>query len=235
MSEMAYRRELARRRLATYYKEDTKQFMGAVLSSQLTIPDQFRMLLERADLDTVIQYRVLQTIADLETHELAPDLIRMFEQAQDTDLKLTLIHVLCFLGHDQAHRFLLTVLQNHPDLSFRRHAAYLLTQCRRQTYPIPALTDLVQNTKEDGILRSQALEALFFHTQRTVLPLILTLLQDDEPHVRWAALFCIQRSRDRSLKPFVESLLNDNSIARDGETVGARAQEILDTWARKST
>jgi hypothetical protein len=235
MSEMAYRRELARRRLATYYKEDTKQFMGAVLSSQLTIPDQFRMLLERADLDTVIQYRVLQTIADLETHELAPDLIRMFEQAQDTDLKLTLIHVLCFLGHDQAHRFLLTVLQNHPDLSFRVYVADALTRCRRQSYPIPALTALVQNTKEDGYLRSQALETLFFHARKNVLPLVLDLLQDDEPHVRWTALFCIQQARDASLKPFVERLLNDTAIARDEETVGERAQEILDTWAEKST
>lgn len=224
MSEMGYRRQLQN---FTHSDEDLVVFVRAVLESPLPIPEQLHLVLHLDDLD-MLRHAVCMA-GRLEISELAPVLIGLYETMHDETLQWRTVEALGYMEDEQAHQFLLTLLQSREKTSLRIAAAYAFHGRKRPGTVVPLLT-IAQRTTEYAELRGMAIEALAYQGDKSLLPQILPFLQDPEAVVRWDAVYTVGSLGDKSFTSFVEPLVSDCTWATRMQTVADEAREVLERW-----
>jgi hypothetical protein len=230
---MRYRRQIQEH--VTNYQHgmmlDLGQFMSALLTSLLPVADQIERVLKQGD-PQMIEHAIHIGATILRISSLAPAMIHVYNTTSDEDLRFDIIQNLGYLDHDQAHQLLLHVLQHHTDAQLRVAAAYALQSGTRPDAVAPLLA-IAHNTAEHPLLRGQAIEALAYQGDESLVTQILPYLQAPEANIRWDALYTVGQLGNMDYAFAIEPLLNDTTVVfgKNG-TIADDVREILDRWTK---
>lgn len=164
-----------------------------------------------------------------------PLLIRLLEtDTHHTELRMIACHLLGYFRDERSVDILIDVLEHDRHSDTVVHAVYALGQIADER-SIEPLIQAMKNFQEDESVRAEILEAFAYLFARQAIPLIVPLLQDSSPRLRFWAAFALGWLGNNDHIADLEKLISDTNVIQPWGSVGTEAKEAIEAIQHRQT
>jgi len=164
------------------------------------------------------------TSIKLNTEALIPGLIRVLEHS-DWEIRLAAVEAIGLIDAwtESERVYNIALHDNSPEV---RSVACDAIGLWRNPKAVPTLSVIVADVNQPLNVRERAIEALGITSEKSP-HILLELLKDPLPAIRYTTLVALHNINDVSSVPFVEPLLEDNTVIKSGLSIGDEARSLL--------